>query len=357
LWYPVYDKIQQKIDEAKMVKARIMVVEDERIVAKDIENRLKMLKYEVSGLAASGEDAVKKAGMDMPDLILMDIKLKGLVDGIEAARKIRDLYGIPIVYLTAYADKETLRRAKKTEPYGYIVKPFKLNDLLSAIEIALHKYKMDEKLRDKKKWLAKTFESINLALIAMDRQGRVKSINQAARNLTGWSTRNALNADYRRICRFLDRDGRDITGEIAAEVIENNREINLRNHLFVGRDDNRVPVNAHITPIIDDQGRTIGAVWLIEDISSHVPGPGDEEWEYEWAEEEAGGKARVYLPMCANCKRIRDKHGVWRPVERVVEEKLDVRITHGICPDCLRKLYPEFYDHLGEDDSEGQRTH
>ncbi len=123
-----------------MNKIGILVVEDENIVAKDIQQSLKKLGYEVLGVCATGEDAMDKAEQTKPHLVLMDIMLKGDISGIEAADHIRQKLNIPIIFLTAYADSSTLSKAKVTEPYGYIIKPFKEIDLQTNIEIALYKH-------------------------------------------------------------------------------------------------------------------------------------------------------------------------------------------------------------------------
>ncbi|NQV51559.1 MAG: response regulator [Flavobacteriales bacterium] len=118
----------------------ILVVEDESIVAKDIQICLKKLGYEVVGIVSSGEDAVSKAREMEPDLIMMDIMLKGEMSGIEAASIIRKTQDIPVIFLTAYTDRDTVDRAKESEPFGYIIKPFKEIDIQTAIEIALYKH-------------------------------------------------------------------------------------------------------------------------------------------------------------------------------------------------------------------------
>jgi len=120
-----------------MSKPRIMIVEDEFLVASDIKNTLEEQDYEVPAIASSAEEAVKQAGELNPDLVLMDIILKGEMDGIEAAGEIQSRFGIPIVFLTAYADKRELEKAKKTKPFGYLVKPFYPDNLRAVIEIAL----------------------------------------------------------------------------------------------------------------------------------------------------------------------------------------------------------------------------
>jgi CheY-like chemotaxis protein len=125
-----------------MTEAKILVVEDENIVALEIKKRLQKLGYIVPSVASTGEDAISKVEGILPDLVLMDIMLKGEIDGIDAAGEIRKRFNIPVVYLTAYSDEETLQRAKLTEPYGYILKPFEENDLRTTIEIALYRHQI-----------------------------------------------------------------------------------------------------------------------------------------------------------------------------------------------------------------------
>jgi PAS domain S-box-containing protein/diguanylate cyclase (GGDEF)-like protein len=131
-----------------MDKVRMLVVEDERIVSMDLQGRLRSMGYEVAGTAVSGEEAIEKAESLRPDMILMDIMLDGKLDGIQAADIIRSRYNIPIIYLTAYADSPTLERAKITEPFGYILKPFEERELHGHIEIALYKARMEKRLKD-----------------------------------------------------------------------------------------------------------------------------------------------------------------------------------------------------------------
>lgn len=126
-----------------MPKEKILVVEDEGIVVLHIKKTLEGLGFVVAGIASSGDDAIIKAEDIRPDLVLMDIFLKGPIDGIDAAEKIRDLLNIPVIFLTAHADDATLRRARVAEPFGYIVKPFKERDLNIAIEFALYKSRVE----------------------------------------------------------------------------------------------------------------------------------------------------------------------------------------------------------------------
>ncbi len=123
---------------------KILIVEDEPIVAENLARNLKQQGYEVAGFAKSGEDAILEATATHPDIVLMDIMLSGNIDGVEAAGQIRHKLGIPIIYMTAYADKTTLARAKQTEPYGYLVKPFKPQDMWTTIEIAIKRHQADK---------------------------------------------------------------------------------------------------------------------------------------------------------------------------------------------------------------------
>ncbi|OGW07139.1 MAG: hypothetical protein A2889_10755 [Nitrospinae bacterium RIFCSPLOWO2_01_FULL_39_10] len=131
-----------------MGRGLILIVEDEAIIAIDIKKSLMEMGYDVAPVAGTGEDAIHKAEEYKPDLVVMDIVMPGKIDGIEAARQIQSRFDIPVVFLTAYADKETIDRAKIAEPFGYIAKPFTDKDLYSNIEIALYKHKMEKKLRN-----------------------------------------------------------------------------------------------------------------------------------------------------------------------------------------------------------------
>jgi len=134
--------------EDNMLQKKIMLVEDEMIVAVGMQRRLEKMGYVVLDIVDNGEEAVRKAGELKPDLILMDIVLKGEMDGIEAAQQIHELYDIPIIYLTAYSDEETLERAKITEPFGYVLKPFEDREVQSVIEMALYKHETERKLKE-----------------------------------------------------------------------------------------------------------------------------------------------------------------------------------------------------------------
>ena len=136
-----------------MRKTKILVVEDEIIVARDIRNMLLGLGYEVTAVVSGARTAIQKTHETNPDLVLMDVMLHGEVTGVEAAERIYTQFNVPVVYLTAYADSKTVQLAKKTEPFGYIIKPFEERELQTTIEIALYKYKMQMELKERDRWL------------------------------------------------------------------------------------------------------------------------------------------------------------------------------------------------------------
>ena len=176
-----------------MASAKIMVVEDENIVALEIQNILKSLRYDAPIVASSGEEAIRKADETRPDLVLMDIKLEGDVDGIKAAEQIRVLFGIPVVYLTAYADKNTLQRAKITEPYGYILKPLiEKRELHAIIEMSLHKHKMEKALRESEAKYRTLFEGSKDVVFISTPEGKLVDINPAGVELLGASSKEEL---------------------------------------------------------------------------------------------------------------------------------------------------------------------
>lgn len=166
-----------------MQPVNILIVEDEVIVAKDIELTLKQLGYSVTGVAASTESAVELFRETNPDLVLMDIMLQNNNDGVQTTRRLLQMRPVPVIYLTAYADQATLDRAKQTSPYGYLLKPFQEQELRTSIEMALYKFSMERELQLKERWLTATLEHIGDAVLTLDREGRISYANQPAAQL------------------------------------------------------------------------------------------------------------------------------------------------------------------------------
>jgi diguanylate cyclase (GGDEF)-like protein/PAS domain S-box-containing protein len=167
-----------------MTQSRILVVEDESIVALDIQDRLESLGYDVPTPVASGEQAIEQASLLRPDLVLMDIHLQGRMDGVEAADQIRRRLGIPVIYLTANADHPTVERAKVSEPFGYVIKPFEERELHTTIEVALYKHQAEHRLRESEERYRLLVELSPEAII-VQRDDSIVYANPAAANLFG----------------------------------------------------------------------------------------------------------------------------------------------------------------------------
>ncbi|MGD2072953.1 MAG: PAS domain S-box protein, partial [Candidatus Thorarchaeota archaeon] len=165
---------------------RILIVEDETIVAQDIRDHLENIGYEVCGIVSSGNQAIKKTKKLRPDLVLMDIVLKGDMDGIEAAEHIRSTYDIPIVYLTAYSDDETLQRAITTYPYGYLLKPFEEKELQITLEMALYRHDIEKKVKEAEARYKALFDRSLYAVYVHDMEGNIIDANQTALDLLGY---------------------------------------------------------------------------------------------------------------------------------------------------------------------------
>ncbi len=164
---------------------RVLIVEDEAIISLDIKRLLSTAGYSVAAVAASAEQAIRAIETSPPDLVLMDIHLRGAKDGIETARQIRNVFHLPVVFVTAHADKATLERASLTGPFGYIVKPISALSLTSTVEMALHKHRVERQLEEHRAWLATVLQSIPDAVIVSDLGGQVQFLNSAAEELLG----------------------------------------------------------------------------------------------------------------------------------------------------------------------------
>jgi len=217
---------------------------------------LRSLGYEVTNVVSSGEMAIEEASAANPDLVLMDIVLKGELDGIAAAEKLWEEYSIPVIYLTAYADDTTFQRAKLTKPFGYLLKPFEERELQTTIEMALYKSKMETRLREREEWLATVLRSIGDGIIAMDGNGLVTFMNPLAEQLTGWSQAEAMDKPLASV--FTTKEDPSAAPVPASAHAE--RLLKIRNG-------GEVPVEQTMTQILDVKNESKGNVLVFRDIT------------------------------------------------------------------------------------------
>jgi PAS domain S-box-containing protein len=239
---------------------RILVVEDQRIIGKDIEQALYKLGYDVISVVQSGEAAVLKADETLPDLVLMDILLKGNMSGIEAAQQIKKRLDIPIVYLTAYNDEKTLKSAKLTEPYGYIVKPFSEGDLKVSIEISLYKSELEKKAKKNRKWVTSALNSMGDAVITVDMNGRITFMNPAAEELTAWKRKNALGKGLNEILKLIGQKTQRLSDMPISGTLKDGTITSSDKFALKLRNGREVVVSYIAFPIHENGGKIIGSV-------------------------------------------------------------------------------------------------
>lgn len=249
-----------------MTSARVLIVEDENIVVMELRDRLRMLGYTVAGVASAGEQSIAQAREMGPDLVLMDIRLKGTMDGIEAAEQIRARYDIPVVFLTAYSDEATLQRVKVTEPFGYLIKPFEERELRSTIEMALYKHEMERRLREQKQWLSTILTSIGDAVVATDGHGAVAFMNPVAEALTGWSAAEAMGRPSTEIVGLLDGDGQALAVDPIRKTLHDGSAVaSADSTMLIARGGSKLPVDYSASPLENEMGAVSGAVLVFRD--------------------------------------------------------------------------------------------
>jgi PAS domain S-box-containing protein len=198
----------------------------------------------------------------------MDIILKKEMDGIEAAEIIIKNFNIPVIYLTAHSDEATINKAKITEPYGYLLKPFNERDLLTNIEIALYKHKMETKLRMSEKWFSTTLKSIGDAIIATDNLGNIKFMNGIAERITGWTLEQCNGKSLNHVFNIINEKTLEKIENPVEKVLRDGSLVSLENHTaLICKNGNKVPIEDSAAPIKSDNGDIQGVVMVFHDLT------------------------------------------------------------------------------------------
>ncbi|MBD2081774.1 response regulator [Leptolyngbya sp. FACHB-17] len=247
---------------------RILVVEDESVVAWHVQEVLQTFGYQVIAIATSARQAIQIATTQRPDLVLMDICLQGKSDGVSAAEYLYLKLNLPVVYLTAHADEYTLRRATETSPFGYLIKPFHEADLHTTIQVALRRHQMEAALKDVQQWYATTLVSIGDATLATDVDGFITFMNPAAEFFTGWTQEQALGEFAGRVLNLIDEEtGAPINNPILAALCQGDTITLPARAVLRSRDGTKRPVGDSASPIRNRDGEIIGGVMVFQDMS------------------------------------------------------------------------------------------
>lgn len=249
-------------------KVQILIVEDESIIAADIRDCLENLGYAVADIATSGETAVQLARTMSPDIVLMDIRLKGEMDGIQAAQQIWESLHIPVVYASGYSDRSTIERAKATSPFGYVLKPIEERELYVAIETALQRYRLDQELEQREQWLFNILRSIGDGVIVVDAHSRVKFLNFVAEGLTGWQQDEAIGQDITDVFHLIHEETQHSIPSPTTDVLQTGSVVYLADKtLLRSKTGQTLPIADSAAPFRDKAGTITGVVLVFRDIT------------------------------------------------------------------------------------------
>ncbi len=248
---------------------RVLVAEDEGSIAEAICDRLTEAGCEVVSTADTGVGAVEAALALRPDLILMDVRLKGDMDGIRASELVNEKMRVPVVYLTGDSDQKTLQRAKAASAYGYVLKPFHIRNLIVTIEVAVDRFEMERRLEDSQLTYATILGSIADGVIAVDTQGCVRFLNGVAERLTGWSSREAQGEQLETVLSVADSAGDQHVVDLIVRVLASRTMLSLgRDIVVTSRDGIHVPVGGGMSCVVDGLGRVVGASITLRDVTN-----------------------------------------------------------------------------------------
>jgi two-component system sensor histidine kinase UhpB len=255
-----------------MAETGILIVEDSFIVAVHLQKSLENHGYKVNAIVDSGESALKEIKARRPSLVLMDIMLNGKLDGIETAREIKKHFNLPVVYITALSDSETIQRAKITEPYGYLNKPFDDRQIFTTIEMTLYKHAMEVKLRESEERYYSTVKSISDAVVTIDYNFNVLYLNPSAERITGWKIATAFSKPIFDVLLLHDNENGDqIINPLQCSLTGEKDSALLPNLTLVAKNGSHTPIGeGSISPMINDAGFAIGLVLIFKDLTEKL---------------------------------------------------------------------------------------
>lgn len=297
-----------------MTAAKIMIVEDEILVAMELRERLKDLGYIVPAVVAYGEVAIEEAEKHKPNLVLMDIVLAGEVDGIEAAARIRELYNIPVIFLTAHSDEATLRKAKLSEPFGYLIKPFTESELRTSIEVALYKHQQETKQKRTTDWFSKTVSSLGGAIIVTNPAGIVLQMNALAEVLSGWSKDEAVGKEMKNVLMLRDVGGGEGMCRIMPSPWEGGPDVTSCRSILTARNGLDISIEHSVLPLENSEGEVENLVFSFRE------NPENEDGKRDWFSHAAN--LRMTAAVCRSNEDYALAEAYYRRALAVTEEHL-----------------------------------
>ncbi len=319
--------------------ANILIVDDELLVAEDIKTCLTRCGYTVSGIACQEDEAVTMTAAMHPDLVLMDIRLRDKGDGVSAAQTIRARSGTPVVFLTAYSDDETLNRASAVEPHGYLVKPFRDEELHVVVEMALHRHHHELLLKRKPSLCEQVVHAAVDAIVVMDNASRILDLNPAAAMMFQ--------------CVASEAVGRFFPSCFAPDLSENQAYVRVFQALaspagaligqridMTGVRFNGTTFPAELTMLKVEQDKVTVFVAFVRDITERKR---TEEELHKFVNNlvRSSPVKKPFpdlVPICAACTKARNERGEWMRIEAYLRDHLDIMFTHGYCRECAEHL-------------------
>jgi PAS domain S-box-containing protein len=320
---------------------KILIVEDEGLIARDVADSLREMGYSVAGIAPSGERAMEIIEAEHPDAVLMDIVIQGGMDGIETASLIRERYGTPVIYLTAYADDSLLGRMRSSAPFGYLIKPFSAPELHFTIETAVYKHRLDQELKQSKEQYQALVETSGAVPWELDVVSRAftymghqiqKVIVTDAPEIKDLDAFMALvHPDDAGAVREFFQGGLPAEGE--------HSELEFR---MIGPGNATRWLRDSVTLARGRDGLMVLRGFLM-DVTRRKEAEIERERSIAELREALDKIQHLHglLPICAWCKKIRDDQGYWKQVEVYIEEHSGAEFTHSMCPECQKKMEEE----------------
>lgn len=245
-----------------MSHLKIVIVEDDPILCDLLKIRLAKMGYSVTGMYATGEDAIRAISEHSPDLVIMDVTLVGKMDGIETAQRIQKTYPIPVVYLTGSSDPQTFERAKITEDSEYVIKPFSDSDLRIAIEMAFHKYASHRKIKNKQKFLEGIIKYAGIGIVTTDREGTINIVNPEAESLTGFHFQSSKKTHFTEMVNITDENGCHIENPLNAVRTDLMARDIPEYAMLVAADGKKIHIHGTVAPMKDENSQFNGMVLM-----------------------------------------------------------------------------------------------